>query len=149
MPLKHPTPVTNFRLTLDGLESAGMFRSFSGFSSSFSPVTDTWEDEQAKPMHAKFPQGVPEWDPIRVERSLDKNMDLWKWFEDCHTKGEWHDHVKQGQLELLNYKGEVVMTFKIMDAWPSEYSISEFDYSQGTTPATEQLEIVCAGIERI
>jgi phage tail-like protein len=149
MPMKHPTPKTNFRLTLGGMEAASMFREFSGFSSSFSPVTDTWENDAAKPEHAKFPQGAPDWDPISVERSLDKNMDLWKWFEACHIKGEWFDQLKEGQLELLNYKGDVVMTFKIKDAWPSEYSISEFDYSQPTTPATERIEIIHGGIERI
>jgi phage tail-like protein len=149
MPLKHPTPMTNFRLTLGGIQSASMFRQFSGFSSSFSPVTDTWENDAAKPEHAKFPQGAPEWDPISVERSLDKNMDLWKWFEECHINGNWHEQVKEGQLELLNYKGDTVMTFKIMDAWPCEYSISEFDYSQPNTPATERLEIIHGGLERI
>jgi phage tail-like protein len=146
---KFATPLTNFTLTLDGLESVSMFREFSGFSSSFSPVTDTWESDASRPEHAKFPQGVPEWEPISVVRSLDSKMDLWKWFEECHINGNWQDQKKEGTLTLLDHKLKPIMKFKIVDAWPSSYGISDLDYENPNTPATEEMQIIHAGLQRI
>jgi phage tail-like protein len=147
--LKKATNITHFKLTLGGLETAGFFREFSGFSSTFNPVEDVWDNEQAKPEFAKFPTGAPEWEPITIERSLDKNMDLYKWIDEVLLQGHFEDAKKEGQIELYNIKGEAVMRFKIIDAWPCSYTISDFDYGQATTPATERVELVHAGIERI
>lgn len=146
---KKATPVTNFRITFGGLESVSMFREWSGFSSSFSPVEDTVESDAFTPMSSKFPMGSPDWEPIKVERSLDTNMDLYTWFKECNVDGKFEDVRKEGTVELLNHKGEAILKYKIVDAWPAEYTISDFDAAEMSPPATETLTIVHAGLERI
>jgi phage tail-like protein len=146
---KQPTPVTNFRLTITGIGDQKYFREFSGFSSAFNVTEDTWEGEQAKPEFAKFPMGAAEWEPISVERSLDKNMALWDWFKTCHIEGKWEDQIREGSLEILNQKGEPILKYEIIGCWPCAYSVGDFDYGESSTAATERIEIVHEGIRRI
>lgn len=146
---KKPTPVTNFKLSIAGIGDQKYFREFSGFSSSFNVTEDTIEGEQARPEFYKFPMGAPEWEPISVERSLDTNMALYDWFKKCHIDGNWAEELKEGTLEIYNQKGEAILKYKLVDCWPCAYSVSDFDYGESNTAATERIEIVHAGIERI
>ena len=131
MSAKKPRPASQFRLTLGGEESVGLFREVSGIDSEI----ETTELKAKKPTNLVLKRGVAEGDELR------------KWREAAVKKGPDAARV-DGTLELLDETGTVVATYGFRQGWPIKYSAPSFNAASNEV-AIEELHITHEGLEPV
>ena len=142
---KEVYPIDTFKVTLGGAEAAGLFNTVSGISSSIDPTGFDHVDANGKPQVAKTPAKV-HWGDLQCSRGMDKDTKLWQWHFDCIEKGI-EGNRKDIMVELLDTKGGTVLTWSLINAWPSAYTASGQDASGGVV-ATEGITFTYERMER-
>jgi phage tail-like protein len=135
-----------FTLSLGGAEAAGYFKECSGLSNEHSVVEHTAADANGKSMIQKFP-GQLKWANITLKRGVDKDQKLWKWRKDV-VDGKIASSRKDGTIQILDWQGQAVLTFKFVRAWPCKYSAPGLN-AGGNEILVEELEIAHEGFERV
>jgi phage tail-like protein len=145
MPAKEPRPATHFRLNIGGHEKVGVFREVSGLESETEVVEHKFVDEQGRDGVRKVP-GHTKWSNLTFKRGVDENLELWKWRDEVIKEGPDAARV-DGTIELLDYKGTVISTYKFLQGWPIKYSGGTLSATSNEI-ALEEIQICHEGLER-
>ena len=117
---KKPRPTNHFRLTIGGRESVGMFREVSGLDSEQEIIEQKEVDAKGSPFTIKVPGNV-KWSNVELKRGLDTDQVLWNWRHQVEIEGP--DAARTDcTLELIDYDGSPIVTYTILQAWPSKYT---------------------------
>lgn len=135
-----------FTLSLGGAEVAGYFRECSGFSSESDVVEHQFSDAKGRPQIAKTP-GQNKWQNITLKRGVDKEAQLWQWRKDI-IDGKIKDARKDGQINIVDDLGAVIVTFKFIKAWPCKYTAPGVNASSNEI-MLEEIELAHEGWERV
>jgi phage tail-like protein len=145
MPNENLAGTYHFTLNLGGAEAAGFFKECSGLTSEHTVVEHTAADANGKSMIQKFP-GQMKWSNITFKRGIDNAMQLWQWRKDV-VDGKINSSRKDGTIQVVDWEGTAVMTFKFVRAWPCRYSAPGLS-SGGNEILVEELELAHEGFER-
>lgn len=134
-----PVGVAHWRLKIPSIDGAGFHRKVSGLSWRVEYQKHSYEGEPGKPVTDYHPSGGPVIPGvITLERGLDLDQKLWEW----HKKViDGQAETADGELELLNHKGDPVAKFSFKGAWPSKYTTSGMSARSKGVVATETIEI--------
>jgi phage tail-like protein len=146
MPAKDPRPTSYFRLNFGGAEKAAAFQKFSGLKSSTSTIKTHFVDEQGRPSQITA-SGLTKWEDVTLERVADENLELWKWREQVIQKGP-AEARKDCTIEQLDYSGTRIAAYKLVNAWPCEYSASPMAAGEDK-PSAETVKLTHDGCERV
>jgi phage tail-like protein len=141
-----PVGISHWKITIGGKEAAGFFRKLSGISMRVDHQPYYHGSAQGAPIHAQHPSGTLTFEDVTLERGIDKDKQIWDWHEKA-LMGE--PEYLEGTIELLDFKNQVVASFKFMDAWPRKYTTSPVSAKQAGQLATETVEIAVNNLERI
>jgi phage tail-like protein len=145
MPAREPRPASHFRLKIGGHEKVGVFREVSGLESETEIVEHKSVDENGNPFTRKVP-GHTKWANLSLKRGVDENLELWKWRDQVIKEGPDSARV-DGVIELLDYKGSVISTYKFLQGWPIKYSGGTLNATSNEI-ALEEIQICHEGLER-
>jgi phage tail-like protein len=143
---KEVYPVDTFKITLGGPEGAGLFNSVSGISSSIDPAAFDHVDGQGKPQVTKTPAKV-HWGDVTLSRGIDKDKQLWDWHFACIDKGI-EGNRKDLTIELLDTKGQTVVTWSLIQAFPFMYNAGGYQAGGEGGVGLESCGLACQRIER-
>ena len=135
-----------FTLKLGGAEAAGWFKECTGLSSEHTVVEHTAADQKGKSMVQKFP-GQMKWANITLKRGVDNANQLWAWRKQV-IDGKIKEARKDGQIEILDWEGKTVLSYKFVRAWPCKYSAPGLN-AGGNEILVEEIEIAHEGFERV
>jgi len=122
-----------------------MFRECSGLDSETSVIEHTSVDANGLPFVRKVP-GATKWSNITLKRGIDENLDLFKWRDTVVKQGP--DSARtDGTIELIDYSGSTIATWKFMQGWPLKYTGATLNAS-GNEVAVEEVQICHEGMER-
>jgi phage tail-like protein len=140
-------PVGNFifKLTLGGAEAAGYFAEAGGLSTETHVIEHTAVTTKGLPLPQKF-AGQVSWANITLKRGVDKQAQLWAWRKTV-LDGQIDANRKDGQIDVLDWTGAIVVTFKFIRAWPCKYSSPGLN-AGGNEILVEELELAHEGFER-
>ncbi|WP_310604513.1 phage tail protein [Anaerosporobacter sp.] len=135
-------PIRNFKFTL---EIEGVIIGFSDVSGYDAKVKEIQyrEGDSKVNMVQKLP-GLLEYGQITLKRGADNNRVLLKWIEEA---GNGNPNPKTVTLTALSDQGKAVAIWKVINAWPVNYSISEFK-GTGNEVAMETLVLTHEGMTR-
>ena len=121
-PMPEPPTLTgmHFRLTLADREIAGTFREVSGLDSESEVIEERSVDDYGQPVVRKVP-GATKWSDITLKRGVDSNRDLWEWREAARKEGA-EGAGSDGTIELVDYEGRPVATYRFRQGWPVKYT---------------------------
>lgn len=134
-----------FMLSLGGAEAAGFFKEVDGISSEHEVIEHVTTDKQGKTMVQKYP-GQPKWSNITLKRGVDSSNQLWQWRQQV-ISGQIDQARKDGQIQVLDWKGTQVVTYKFVRGWPCKYSAPGLT-AGGNEVMIEEIEIAHEGMER-
>lgn len=155
MPELNPIPTSRYYLEFNGLEekmiaSVGEF-SFEGKTTGHEkPLAST---KGGKTLWQSTSAGFTDNPDFSVETYLvEGDMDWYNWMKATMPKseggeGKWKESRKDGTLTVYNSMDEVVMQWKITNAWIKSYSLSDLA-ADGSEFVKETFEIVCEDIQR-
>ena len=130
----------NFHVEIDGITRAA-FQEASGFNSTID-VIEHREGGENTTMR-KLP-GLTKYSNIVLKWGITDDRELY----------DWHRRIVQGDMErkngsivLLDRRGDEVVRWNFVRAWPSKWDGPDFN-AEGTDVAIETLELVHEGIER-
>jgi phage tail-like protein len=146
MPAKEPRPASHFRLTLGGKESAGVFREISGLDNESDVVEHKFVNEQGQQTVRKV-VGATKWSNLSLKRGVDEDSTLWNWRRQV-IEGDIDGARTDGQIQLLDYKGQVISTYKFLQGWPIKYSGGTLSATSNEA-ALEEIQICHEGLERM
>ena len=86
------------------------------------------------------------WSNITLKRGIDTQMELWQWRKDV-IDGKINASRKDGTIQVVDWEGTPVMTFKFIRAWPCRYSSPGLN-AGGNEILVEELELAHEGFER-
>jgi phage tail-like protein len=110
----------SFLLKIGGAEAAGLFREVTGFDSEY----EVAEMKRAMPNGKVDVIKVPanrKWSNIELKRGIDQDKTLWNWHK-AVLDGKIKEARKDCQITLLDYEGQPIMTYSLVNAWPLKYS---------------------------
>ena len=148
MPMKQPTPRTNFRLTLGGLRVGQHVSGVLGLLELVLPGDGHLGERNGEAAARQVPAGRPRLGPDLSRALARQEHGSLEVVRGLPHQGQLDERAERGPARAAQLQGRRDHGVPIKDAWPSEYSISEFDASQATTPATERIEIIHGGIKR-
>ncbi len=61
------------------------------------------------------------WSHIVLKRGVDETLDVWKWRQTVIKEGPDNARV-DGNIELIDYSGKTIATYKFDQGWPIKYS---------------------------
>jgi phage tail-like protein len=134
-----------FMLNLGGAEAAGYFKECSGLTSESQVVEHIASDANGKSIVQKFP-GQLKWSNLTFKRGIDNQMQLWQWRKDV-VDGKIASSRKDGTIQVVDWEGNAVMTFKFVRAWPCRYSAPGLNAGSNEI-LVEELELAHEGFER-
>ena len=109
-----------FTLKIGGAEAAGFFKEATGFDSE----SETSEIKRSLP-NGKTDvikvMGNTKWGDIELKRGVDQDKTLWNWRK-MIVDGQLKDARKDCQVTMLDYMGQPVVTYSIINAWPKKYT---------------------------
>jgi phage tail-like protein len=139
-------PAQHFRLTLADREISGVFRECSGLDSETEITEQRAADERGQPVVQKV-AGATKWSNITLRRGIDQSLDLWQWRDAVHREGP--DAARaDGTIELVDYEGATVATYRFRGGWPVRYS-GAAPAAAGNDVAMEEIVIAHEGLERV
>jgi phage tail-like protein len=133
---KQPAASYTFKLILGGHETAGVFPE----------ATADVEGETVDLADVRRVTGVNKVGDITLKRGVDTNKVLLKWSQVIDHKGA-DAARKDGQIQLLDYKGAPVATYSIINAWPKKYTGVGLQASGGEA-ALEEIVIAHEGLKK-
>jgi phage tail-like protein len=146
MPSKDPRPTSYFSLDFGGAEKAAAFQKFSGLKSSTKKIVTHAVDEQGRPVQISVP-GATTWDDVTLERIADESDLMWKWRKQVIEKGPVEAR-KDCTIQQLDYTGARIAAYKLLNAWPVEYSASPMSAGDNN-PSVEMVKLAHDGCERM
>jgi phage tail-like protein len=146
MPRHEPRPASHFKLTLGGKESAGVFREISGLDNESDVVEHKYVDERGKQAVRKV-VGSTKWANLVCKRGIDEDLTIWKWRQQV-IDGDIDAARTDGQIQLLDYKGQVISTYKFLQGIPIKYSGGTLSATSNEV-ALEEVQIAHEGLERM
>ena len=130
-----------FRVEIDGITRAA-FQEASGFDSTIDVIEHREGGENTTVR--KLP-GLTKYSNIILKWGITDDRELY----------DWHRRIVQGDMErkngsivLLDRRGEEVVRWNFVRAWPSKWDGPDFN-AEGTDVAIEMLELAHEGIERV
>jgi phage tail-like protein len=138
-----PDPFSNynFRVEIDGITRAA-YQEASGFDSTIDVIEHREGGENTTVR--KLP-GLTKYSNISLKWGITDDRELY----------DWHRRIVQGDMErkngsivLLDRRGEEVVRWNFVRAWPSKWDGPDFN-AEGTDIAIEMLELAHEGIERV
>jgi len=103
-------------------------------------------DDKGLPFVRKVP-GATKWSNITLKRGVDENSELWKW-RDTVVKTGPDSARTDGSIQLIDYSGQTIATWKFVQGWPIKYSGATLNAS-GNEVAVEEIQIAHEGMERM
>jgi len=134
-----------FKINLGGAEAAGFFKEIDGIGSEHEVVVHTTGDASGKSVVQKYP-GQLKWNNITLKRGVDANNALWTWRKQV-IDGQVVQARKECKIEVINWKGETVVTYSFVNAWPCRYSAPGLS-AGGNEVMVEEIEIAHEGMTR-
>jgi phage tail-like protein len=135
-----------FMLTIGDVSAAGFFKECSGLSSEHSVVENRAQDSNGKPFIQKMP-GQMKWSNITLKRGIDKEDQLWQWRKKI-LDGKVEEARVDGQIDVVDWEGTAVITYKFVRGWPCRYSSPALN-AGGDEVLVEEIEIAHEGFERV
>jgi phage tail-like protein len=137
-------PTSFFKLSIGGVEAAGLFRECSGLDSE-SEAVESRSVKDGKQFIRKVP-GQVKWSDITLKRGVDPKADLWTWRKKV-IDGNVKDARVDGTIELISQVGESIATYSFIQGWPRKYTGASFD-PKANDVAVEEIVICHEGFER-
>jgi phage tail-like protein len=109
-----------FTLKIGGAESAGFFKEATGFDSE-SETTEIKTSFGNGPNHTIKVNANSKWGDIELKRGIDQDKTLWNWRK-MIVDGKLKEARKDCQITMLDYEGQPVVTYSIINAWPKKYT---------------------------
>jgi phage tail-like protein len=134
-----------FKLDLGGNQTDGYFKELDGIGSENEVMVHTTADEQGKPLVQKYP-GQLKWNNITLKRGVDAKNALWNWRKQV-IDGNITEARKECKIEVINWKGETVVTYSFVGAWPCRYSAPGLSAASNEV-MVEEIEIAHEGMTR-
>ena len=131
----------NFLVEIDGIARAA-FQEASGFDSTID-IIEHREGGENTTMR-KFP-GLTKYSNIVLKWGITDDRELYDWHRRI-VRGDMER--KNGSVVLLNLKGEEVVRWNFVRAWPSKWDGPDLN-AEGTDAAIETLELAHEGVERV
>jgi|SRR5215211_698003 len=110
----------SFRLTISGTESAGVFKEATGFDSE-SEVSEIKRSLPNGRTEVVKAAGNAKWSDIELKRGVDQDKSLWNWRK-LVIAGKLDAARKDCTITMLDYEGQPVVTYSIINAWPKKYT---------------------------
>ena len=143
---RRPPEGVHIRLTVGGRQIAGHFRECSGLESE-TEVIEYREGGATGDTGVRQMPGRTTWSNVTLKRGVDSSRDLWEWRQTVVDQGA--DAARaDGTIELLDYEGKAVATFKFRQAWPVKYTGPTLS-AAGNDVAIETIELSVEGVERV
>ena len=109
-----------FTLKIGGAEAAGFFKEATGFDSE-SEVTEIKRSTANGKTDVIKAMGNLKWSDIELKRGIDKDKTLWNWRKMVND-GQHVQARKDCTITMLDYQGQPVVTYSIINAWPKKYT---------------------------
>ena len=109
-----------FQLKIGGAEAAGFFKEATGFDSE-SEVTEIKRSLPNGRTDVIKAMGNTKWGDIELKRGVDQDKTLWNWRK-LIVDGKLKDARKDCTVTMLDYEGQTVVTYSIINAWPKKYT---------------------------
>ena len=134
---KPEQPATGYRFKLDlgGHEEAALF----------DEATANVEGETVDLTQLRRIPSLHKVGDITLKRGVDTNKELWNWHNQA-SDADSDTARKSGSIMLLDYEGTPVVTYTIINAWPTKYHAPSLD-AGGNEVAVEEIVIVHEGLE--
>ena len=134
-----------FTIDLGGNEADGFFKEIDGISSENEVMVHTTSDATGKSFIQKYP-GQLKWNNITLKRGVDSKNALWTWRKQV-IDGDIDSARKECKITVINWKGETVVTYSFVNAWPCRYSAPGLS-AGGNEVMVEEIEIAHEGMTR-
>jgi len=134
-----------FTIDLGGNEADGFFKEIDGISSENEVMVHTTSDATGKSFIQKYP-GQWKWNNITLKRGVDTKNTLWTWRKQV-IDGDIDSARKECKITVINWKGETVVTYSFVNAWPCRYSAPGLS-AGGNEVMVEEIEIAHEGMTR-
>ena len=110
----------SFQLKIGGAENAGLFREVTGFDSEYDMAEMKRQTPNGKVDTIKVP-GQRKWSNIELKRGVDQDKTLWTWHQEV-IDGKIKNARRDCTITLLDFEGQPIVTYSIINAWPVKYS---------------------------
>ena len=107
-------------LKIGGAEAAVLFKEATGFDSE-SEVSETKRSLPNGRTDVIKAMGNTKWSDIELRRGVDQDKTLWNWRK-LIIDGKLKDARKDCTVTMLDFEGQPVMTYSIINAWPKKYT---------------------------
>lgn len=134
-----------FYVELSGL-SVVAFRELSGIGSENDVIVQHQVNAQGKATYVKVP-GKLNWQNLVLKKGIDKDMSLWTWRNTVIQQGV-DGQKKDGQIYVVDVKGEQKTTWKIVGAWPCSYVVGTM-VPDTSEMLMEEIHLAHEGLERV
>jgi phage tail-like protein len=114
-----PVPVS-FKLKIGDAESAGFFKEATGFDSE-SEVSEIKRSLPNGRTEVVKAVGNTKWGDIELKRGVDQDKTLWNWRK-LVIAGKLDAARKDCTITMLDFEGQPVVTYSIINAWPKKYT---------------------------
>lgn len=144
MPVQRDNPYANFNFVADIGAPSGTAIRFAAVElpAAELDVIEYREGADRTSAVRKLP-GRVRYGNVVLRRGIDGNLDVWEWFK----------AVRDGDLQRRNVvitlhdeRHEVVLTWRLRDAWPVKYEASDLN-AKGNEVVIETLELAVESIE--
>ena len=109
-----------FTLKIGGAEAAGFFKGATGFDNESETAEIKRSLATGKTDIIKAPSNQ-KWSDIELKRGVDQDKTLWNWRKMIND-GKLKDARKDCTITMLDYMGQPVVTYSIINAWPKKYT---------------------------
>jgi len=109
-----------FTLKIGDAEAAGFFKEATGFDSE----TEISESKRSLPngrTEVVKAAGNTKWGDIELKRGIDQDKTLWNWRK-LVIAGKLDAARKDCTITMLDFEGQPVVTYSIINAWPKKYT---------------------------
>lgn len=137
----YPRTIFRFKLEIDGL-TAGGFSEVSGFDATIAPI-EYREGDMAPETPMKV-AGLRTYGNIILKKGIIEGQVLYDWMVKGLT-GEVER--KTVTVSLLDEKQAVVGSWKVINAWPTKYTVPDFNATSNEI-AVETLELAHEGMTK-
>jgi phage tail-like protein len=107
-------------LKMGDAAAAVSFKEATGFDSE-SEVTETKRSMPNGRINIIKATGNTKWGDIELKRGVDQDKTLWNWRK-MIVDGKLKDARKDCTLTMLDFEGQPVVTYSIINAWPKKYT---------------------------
>ena len=121
-----PYGAFNYVVNFDGGEVFGGFSDVSGIGTEVTVAE--YRNGNEKENHVRKLGGVHKVSDVTLKRGILKDSDVIRW---CKDALQGHD-IKPAilRVSLLNEEHQPVMTWKVHNAWPRKWSVSDFNATE-------------------